>query len=59
MACLACESVCKHNAISITQNGSDVMYKINDEKCVRCTECVNHFNNGCYMKKVLAIKKGD
>ena len=59
MACLACESVCKHNAISITEIGSNIVYKIDDEKCVRCTECVNHFNNGCYMRKVLATKKGD
>ena len=58
MACLACESICKHNAISITEEGGQVHYVIDDNKCLRCSECVNHFNNGCYMKKVLAIKKG-
>ncbi len=59
IACLACESVCKHNAISISELNGCVYYKIDDQRCVRCTECVNHFNNGCYMKKVLAIKKGE
>ena len=34
-----------------------IQYKIDDEKCVRCTECVDHFNAGCYMRKVLTIKR--
>ena len=32
-------------------------YTINDEKCRRCTECVGHFDAGCYMRKVLGIKR--
>lgn len=59
MSCKACESICKHNAISIRDIGNgEVSYKINDDKCVRCTECVSHFNAGCYMRKVLTIKRG-
>lgn len=59
LGCKACESVCKHNAINIKEldNGS-ISYKINDEKCIKCTECVGHFNAGCYMRKVLTIKRG-
>ena len=30
---------------------------ISDEKCKRCTECVGHFDAGCYMRKVLCIKR--
>ena len=58
MGCLACESVCRHNAINIreTPDGS-VEYRIDDSKCVRCGECVGHFDGGCYMRKVLAIKR--
>ena len=76
LGCKACESVCKHNAITVrirkdTSNnedndGSDIngkdtegelIYQIDDEKCVRCTECVNHFTAGCYMRKVLGIRR--
>lgn len=59
MGCLACEGVCKHDAISIREedNGS-IAYQISDERCVRCGECVGHFNSGCYMRKVLATKRG-
>ncbi len=59
MECRACEGVCKHNAISVkrTENG-DIIYTIDDNKCVRCGECVGHFDAGCYMRKVLAIKRG-
>lgn len=58
MGCLACESVCRFNAISIKEmpDGS-IDYVINDNKCKRCTECVNHFDAGCYMRKVLTIKR--
>ena len=67
LACLGCESVCKHDAISIKKiscQGKAVCetgesYKINDEKCVRCGECINHFDGGCYMKKVLITKRGN
>ncbi len=76
LACGACASVCKHNAITVrirknTSNGEDIddsdingkdtegelVYQIDDDKCVRCTECVNHFTAGCYMRKVLGIRR--
>ncbi|MBR2247217.1 MAG: phosphoadenosine phosphosulfate reductase family protein [Bacilli bacterium] len=62
IGCNACESVCKLNAISIKLNQKqagelfDVSYKINENKCVGCLECVKHFSGGCYMKKVLRTK---
>lgn len=59
LGCKACESVCKHGAIVIHEDcNGDVQYRIDDNKCVRCTECVSHFNAGCYMRKVLMIKRG-
>lgn len=36
-----------------------ILYTIDENKCVGCLECVKHFNNGCYMKKVLRVKKGN
>lgn len=58
IGCKACESVCKHNAIKIKElEDGSISYKIDNEKCIRCTECVNHFNAGCYMRKVLTIKR--
>jgi len=58
LGCKACESVCKHDAISVKDIGNGVItYSINDEKCKRCTECVGHFDAGCYMRKVLCIKR--
>lgn len=58
LGCKACESVCKYDAISVKDDGTGkVMYTISDDKCRRCTECVGHFNAGCYMRKVLCIKR--
>ena len=58
LGCKACESVCKHDAISVKDDGTGrITYVINDDKCVRCTECVGHFDAGCYMRKVLGIKR--
>ena len=58
LGCKACEGVCKHDAISVKDNGNgEIAYLIDDEKCVRCTECVGHFDTGCYMKKVLRVKR--
>lgn len=59
-ACRACESVCRMNAIKITEDSNrEVSYRIDETKCVHCGECINHFNGGCYMRKVLTIKRGD
>jgi phosphoadenosine phosphosulfate reductase len=58
LGCKACESVCKHDAISVKDDGTGkVTYLIDGEKCKRCTECVGHFDAGCYMRKVLCIKR--
>lgn len=59
-ACRACESVCRMNAIRITEDlNGEVSYHIDETKCVHCGECINHFNGGCYMRKVLTIKRGN
>lgn len=59
-ACRACESVCRMNAIKITEySNGEVSYQVDETKCVHCGECINHFNGGCYMRKVLTIKRGD
>ena len=57
MACLACEGVCRQDAITIKENDGEISYTISDKKCVRCGQCVGHFVAGCYMRKVLAIKR--
>ena len=58
LGCKACESVCKYDAISVKDDGvGNISYSIDDNKCKRCTECVSHFNAGCYMRKVLGIKR--
>ena len=58
LGCKACESVCKYDAISVKDDGSGkITYSIDNDKCKRCTECVGHFNAGCYMRKVLATKR--
>ncbi len=58
IGCKACESVCKYDAISVRDNGNGhISYTIDDERCRHCTECVGHFDAGCYMRKVLGIKR--
>lgn len=53
--CSACDSICKNGAIT-TLNG---VYKINENKCKHCLECVaKHFVGGCLINEVL-VKKGD
>lgn len=60
LGCKACEGVCIHDAISVKDDGTGkILYRIDDDKCVRCTACVAHFNVGCYMRKVLGIKRGN
>lgn len=61
IGCLACESNCKFNAIKISNVGSNkkIDYKINENKCIGCLECVKHFTGGCFMKKVLRTKIGE
>ena len=58
LGCKACESVCKYDAISVKDDGTGkITYTIDSDKCRRCSECVGHFNAGCYMRKVLGIKR--
>lgn len=58
IACGACESICRHNAIIIKENNDGtVNYQVSENKCLKCLECVNHFTGGCYIRKVLATKK--
>lgn len=58
MGCLGCESACRFGAIEIvTDRQGLVSYKINDDKCTRCANCISHFDGGCYMRKVLCIKR--
>lgn len=58
LGCKACESVCKYDAINVKDDGKgNISYSIDNDKCRRCTECVGHFNAGCYMRKVLSIKR--
>lgn len=54
--CHACETLCKRNAIFLVKGENSTggyCYYIDDSKCVRCTECISHFNGGCYMRRVL------
>lgn len=58
MGCLGCESACKFGAIEIVTDRSGlVSYKIKDDKCVRCGHCITHYDGGCYMRKVMCIKR--
>ena len=58
MGCLGCESACKYGAIAIkTDRSGLVSYKIKDDKCVRCGHCIAHYDGGCYMRKVMTIKR--
>ncbi len=63
IGCTYCQSVCRFNALKVvnTQPGNvsqaTVQYTIDPTKCIGCLECVTHFDGGCYMKKVLRIKK--
>lgn len=65
LGCLGCESACKHDAITVKKAAhkneltfkTGESYLIDDNKCIRCGECISHFDGGCYMKKVLVTKK--
>ena len=63
IGCSYCQSVCKFNALKVFNSekgnvsNTTIIYAINENKCVGCLECVKHFDGGCYMKKVLRVKK--
>lgn len=54
--CHACETVCKHGAITLEKvpdTISEYVYHVDSNKCVRCAECISHYQGGCYMRRVL------
>jgi phosphoadenosine phosphosulfate reductase len=55
--CLKCESLCKHEAITII--GDE--YHIDDSKCKRCGMCITdkYIYGGCLMEKYLKTKIGN
>ena len=58
MGCLGCESVCRFGAIEIiTDRAGLVSYRIKDDKCIRCGNCISHYEGGCYIRKVMCIKR--
>ena len=60
--CHACETICKHGAVSLIKipgTISDYQYQIDDNKCVRCAECIGHYQGGCYMRRVLLPRGKD
>ena len=63
IGCNYCQAVCKFDALKVVNrekgnvSNNTIQYKIDESKCVGCLECVKHFDGGCYMKKVLRIKK--
>lgn len=65
IGCTYCEAVCKFGALKVFNmekgnvSNDSISYTIDSEKCVGCLECVKHFENGCYINKVLKVKKSD
>ena len=60
--CHACETVCKMNAITLIKKEgtvSDYVYCIDEQKCIRCGECIGHYTGGCYMRRVLLPRGKD
>ncbi|WP_300926395.1 phosphoadenosine phosphosulfate reductase family protein [uncultured Dubosiella sp.] len=57
--CSGCVSTCRFGAIRIKEENGKLKYRINENKCVHCYECINHYTSGCYMRKVLTIKNAD
>lgn len=54
--CHACENVCKYGAVKLIKNGdsdTEYQYIVDENKCVHCFECINHYAGGCYMRRVL------
>lgn len=69
IACSGCKSACRFDAIKVSNKTTfnettgdydiDVLYSIDNNKCIRCGECIDHFDSGCYMKKVLRTKRSN
>lgn len=57
LGCMACTSVCKHDAIHIEQSEFGYYsYTINEKRCIHCGQCISHFDGGCYMRDVIRTK---
>lgn len=65
IGCTYCEAVCRHGALKVFNrekgnvSNDTISYTIDENKCIGCLECVKHFQNGCYINKVLRVKKED
>ena len=63
IACAYCQAVCRYDALKVVNtkpgdvSNTTVSYTIDENKCRHCLECVKHFDGGCYMKKVLRVKR--
>lgn len=57
IGCRACESVCRFGAIKVSGREGATVYRIDEKRCMQCRECIEHFTMGCYMRKVLTIKR--
>lgn len=53
MYCQACNSTCKFGALTVGDNS----YKIDENKCVNCLNCISRFEMGCLISSALKIKK--
>jgi len=53
MYCQACNSTCKFGALTVGDNS----YKINEDKCVNCLNCISRYDTGCLISSALKIKK--
>ena len=52
--CTACAAVCPHGAITIKPDMQ--VYKIDQDACTGCMECVTHFDSaGCLVAKSLSV----
>ena len=59
--CHACETICRMNAIALVKDETTgaYSYHIDDNKCIRCAECIGHYTGGCYMRRVLLPRGKD
>lgn len=57
IGCRACEGVCRFGAIRLSDTAEGFQYRIDETRCRGCRECIKHFNKGCYMRKILTIKR--
>ena len=51
--------IAQHATATCCRKCLNKWYKIAENKCVGCLECVKHFSGGCFMRKVLRTKKGE